>query len=62
MSIELESVTSELASKGILFGRGLGKLVAGLMEGDPVAWGITGVVVVILIGYYAIKSRLGHEE
>lgn len=40
-------------------GRGLGRLIAGLSEGDPVAWGITIVVVLIFIGIAVVKHYNG---
>jgi hypothetical protein len=39
-----------------------GRLVQKLIEGDPVAWTITGVVVVGMIGWWAIKKKMGSGE
>lgn len=44
-------------------GRGLGKLIEGVMAGDPVSIGITAVIVVGLIGWGVYKvSRSGDSE
>lgn len=43
-------------------GRGLGKLIQGLMDGDPVAWTITGVVVAIFIGIAVFKAVRGSGD
>jgi hypothetical protein len=39
-----------------------GRTIQRLMEGDPVAWTITGVVVVGMIGWWAIKKKMGSDE
>jgi hypothetical protein len=36
-------------------GRGLGRLFQGLIDGDPVAWTITGVIVAVLVVIVAVK-------
>ena len=46
----------------VLARRGLGQLIEGLSNGDPVAWGITGVVVVVLIGIAVFKRMSGSDE
>ena len=46
----------------VLARRGLGHLIEGLSNGDPVAWGITGVVVVVLIGIAVFKRMSGSDE
>jgi hypothetical protein len=38
-------------------GRGLAKLIEGLSEGDPVAWGITVVIVLVMIGIGVYKRN-----
>lgn len=40
-------------------GRGLAKLIEGLWEGDPVAWGITVLVIVVAVVWGIVKSRSG---
>jgi hypothetical protein len=40
-------------------GRGLANLIRGLTEGDPVAWGIVGVVGLFTVGSIIVKSRKG---
>ncbi len=38
-------------------GRGLGNLIQGLSEGDPMSWVLAVVVVVIMIGVAVYKSQ-----
>lgn len=51
------------ASKGILLGRGRGiaRLIEGLMEGDQTSWIILGVVVAIAIAWYGIKAMMNKK-
>ncbi len=46
----------------ILARRGLGKLIEGLLNGDPVAWGITIVVVVVFVGIAIFKRASGTSD
>ncbi len=39
-----------------------GRLIRDLMEGDPVAWTIVGVVVVGMIAWAVIKSRMNKDK
>lgn len=45
-----------------LRGRGLGRLLEGLYNGDPVAWTITGVVIAISIGIAIYKHYNGDDD
>jgi hypothetical protein len=38
-------------------GRGFARLIEGLGNGDPVAWGILGVVGLFFVGSMVVKSR-----
>ncbi len=40
-----------------LLGAGIGRLIRGLTEGDPVAWGVVGVIVVVAIVGGIWKAR-----
>ncbi|MEI8383615.1 MAG: hypothetical protein WCJ09_26095 [Planctomycetota bacterium] len=46
----------------VLARRGAGKLIEGLFNGDPVAWGITGVVVLVFVGIAIFKRASGNDE
>lgn len=46
----------------VLAGRGAGRLIEGLFKGDPVAWGITGVVVAVFIGIAVFKRATGNSD
>ena len=44
-------------------GRGLAKLIEGLSEGDPIAWGVVGVLVVVLgVSYFVRKKSAKNSE
>jgi hypothetical protein len=38
-----------------------GRLIQKLIEGDPVAWGITGVAVVVVVGIAVWKKKKGGQ-
>ena len=40
-------------------GRGFARLLEGLWNGDPVSWGILGVVVAIMVGIAVFKRATG---
>ncbi len=42
-------------------GRGLGKLLEGLYNGDPGAWTIVGVIVAIAAAWYGFKFYLARS-
>ena len=48
-------VTPVLARRGA-------KLIEGLFKGDPVAWGITGVVVLVFVGIAVFKRASGNSD
>ena len=46
-------------------GRGIVKLIEGLSEGDPVAWGIVGVIVLFIVGklvYSLMQNKSSSDE
>jgi hypothetical protein len=43
-------------------GRSLAKLLDSLWNGDPVAWGIVGVVVLVMVGITVFKRVTGAES
>ena len=43
-------------------GRGLGKLLEGLWEGDPTAWTILVVIVVAMVGWSILKRKFGGND
>ena len=43
-------------------GRGIGYLIKGLVEGDPIAIGITAVVVVGVVGYVVYQRVSGTSD
>lgn len=45
-----------LTSAHLLLAR-RGRFFEGLFDGDPVAWGILGVVVLFMVGSFVVRSR-----
>ena len=46
-------------------GRGIVKLIEGLSEGDPVAWGIVDVIVLFIVGklvYSSMQNKSSSDE
>ena len=43
-------------------GRGAGRLIAGLLRGDPVAWGILIVVILCFAGYWGYQAMANSED
>ena len=43
-------------------GRGLARLIEGLWNGDPVAWGISGVVIAVLVAIAVFKRATGTSD
>ena len=37
--------------------RGIGRLIGHLMEGDPIAWSIVGVLAVLGVIYFIVQNR-----
>lgn len=54
--------TVAVAFSPVLARRGAGRLIEGLFNGDPVAWGITGVVVVVFVGIAIFKRASGSSD
>ena len=49
-------------SEGLLFARrGIGRLIEGLTNGDPIAWTVLGAVVVIGVGVAVYKAKTKTE-
>jgi len=42
--------------------RGVGRLIRGLTEGDPVAWTIVGVGAVVVVGVVIWKVKYGGDD
>lgn len=43
-------------------GRGFAQLIEGLSNGDPVAWGITGVVALFFVGSIIYNAKKNKSE
>jgi hypothetical protein len=43
-------------------GRGIGRLISGLFEGDPVSWTIFGILIAILLAYIAYVVYKSKKE
>ena len=53
------SLFATVAAPVLARGRGLGRLLEGLWNGDPVSWGILGLVVAIMVGIAVFKRATG---
>ncbi len=43
-------------------GRGIVRLIEGLGEGDPVSWGIVGVIVLFFVGKFVYSSMQNKDK
>lgn len=55
------TISDSLSHTVLARGRGLAKLIEGLGEGDPVAWGIVGVIVLFIVGKFVYSSMQNKE-
>jgi hypothetical protein len=52
-------LTATVATPVLARGRGAARLLEGLWNGDPVAWGIVGVIVAVMVGIALFKRFTG---